>query len=258
MGTVRMTGNVTPFPPQPGGMPPQQPAMTVNPAYLQWLQIKQAWEAENAKRQKQFLQACEIIKEDAVSSYKIDIEADSTVAADEQAEKLARTEFLKEITPFLEVVVPGLMGNPVLAPLAKELGMFAVRAFPAAKDLEDAFETAFDGLASQAGKAGPQQPPPKGNTKSPMEIQAEAQTAQGQQQTDQQVAAARAQTDQQANMVKLMQIRSQEAIAAEKLEAEQLQHEQSLALQGRVAAGREALDQARISHIEARNTQGLV
>jgi len=254
-----MTGNVTPFPPQPGGMPPQQPAMTVNPAYLQWLQVKQVWEAENAKRQQQFLQACEIIKEDAVSSYKIDIEADSTVAADEQAEKDARVEFLKEITPFLEVVVPGLMGNPALAPLAKELGMFAVRAFPASRSLEDAFETAFDNLAAQAGKAGPQQPPQKGgNTKSPMEIQTEAQTAQGQQQTDQQVAAVRAQTDQQANMVKLMQIRSQEQIAAEKLAADQLQHEQSLGLQARVAAGREQLDQARISRIEARNTQGLV
>jgi hypothetical protein len=254
-----MTGNVTPFPGGPGGLPPQPPPMMPNPAYQQWLQVKQAWEAEQARRQKQFLAACDIIRDDTVASYKIDIEADSTVAADEQAEKDARIEFLKEITPFLEVVVPGLMGNPALAPLAKELGMFAVRAFPASRSLEDAFETAFDNLAAQAQKNPPQPPQQKGAPgKSPMEIQAEAQTAAGQQQTDQQVAAARAQTDQQTNMVDIMKIRSQEQIAADKLQADQLQHEQSLGLQARVAAGREALDQARISHIEATNTRGLV
>src|SRR6185437_9560864 len=253
-----MTGNVTPFPGAPGGMPPQQPAMMPNPAFQQWLQMKQACDAENERRQKQFAQACEGIKEDAAASFKIDIEADSTVAADEDAEKAARTEFLKEITPFLEVVVPSLMANPALAPLAKELGMFAVRAFPASRSLDDAFETAFDALAAQAGKAPPQTPQKGGNTKSPLEIQAEAQTAQGQQQTDQQVAAVRAQTDQQANAVKLMQIRSQEEIAAQRLQADQLQHEQSLALQGRIAAGREAMDQARISRIESQSTRGLV
>lgn len=252
---------MTGLPPQlgaPGSMPPAQPAMMPNPAFQQWLQIKQAWDAENERRQKQFVQACELIKEDAAASFKIDIEADSTVAADENAEKDARIEFLKEITPFLEVVVPGLMGNPALAPLAKELGMFAVRAFPASRSLEDAFETAFDNLAAQAGQNPPQQTQKTGNTKSPMEIQAEAQTAQGQQQTDQQVAAVKAQTDQQANMVKLMQIRSQEQIAAAKLQADQLQHEQSLSLQARVAAGREGLEEARMSRIEAQNTRGLV
>src|SRR6185437_11966829 len=138
-----MTGNVTPFPGGPGGIPPQQPAMMVNPAFQQWLQMKQAWDAENQKRQQQFEQACAIIKADAAHSFKIDIEADSTVAADEQAEKASRVEFLEGITPFLEVVVPALMSNPALAPLAKELGMFAVRAYPASRSLEDAFETAF-------------------------------------------------------------------------------------------------------------------
>jgi hypothetical protein len=58
--------------------------------------------------------------------------------------------------------------------------------------------------------------------------------------------------------VKLMQIKSQEEIAAQRLQADQLQHEQSLALQGRIAAGREAMDQARISRIESQSTRGLV
>src|SRR6185437_14139876 len=185
-----MTG-FAPQSPAPGGMPPRQPAMMLNPAFAQWMQVKQAWDAENAKRQKQFEQACELIKEDAAASYKIDIEADSTVAADEQAEKETRVEFVKEITTFLGVAVPGLLATPDLAPLAKSIGMFVVRAFPASRDLEDAFETAFDALVAKAtqGGGGPQQPQPKGNTKSPMEIQTEAITAKGEQQTDQQVAA---------------------------------------------------------------------
>ena len=65
-----------------------------------------------------------------------------------------------------------------MAPLAQALIMFGVRAFPAARSLEDVFEQAFIALANS--------PPPaqKGNTKPHMEIAGKAATARGDQAVD--------------------------------------------------------------------------
>src|SRR5262245_11327621 len=91
--------------PMPGG-PMGAPGMMINPAFLQWQQINQMLEAERRQRTGQFLAACQLIREDVATGYVIDIEADSTVAADEQAEKQARTEFLTSILPMLQLLIP--------------------------------------------------------------------------------------------------------------------------------------------------------
>ncbi len=235
-------------------MLPQPPAMMPNPAFQQWMQVKQAWDAETQHRQQQFMAACTLLKEDAAKSYKIDIEADSTVAADEQAEKQSRTEFLQAMTPFLEGMVPIMQQSPSLAPLISELIMFGVRAFPTSRSLEDAFETALEKMQ----QAPPVPPAQKGNAKSPMEIQAEAQEAQGKLQTAQQSNQVKLQTDQQANAVKLQQMQTEAQIQREKLQAQQDKDAAELAMRGREMQGREQLEQAKIEHMQTRDTAGLV
>lgn len=220
-----------------------QPAMTINPAFLQWKQAADAWMAEKQRRQEEFRQACELLKEDAATSYKIDIEADSTIAADEEAEKAARTEFLRAITPFLEAVLPQMQGNPALAPLGKELIMFAVRGFRVSRQLEDAFETALD----QMTKAPPKPPEQKGNVKTPAEVQAEAATAQMKAEVDQAKVA--------ADMVKTQ---TEAAIKQQQLQTETQYHAADLALRQRELAGKEALAAARMTHMAARDVGGLV
>jgi hypothetical protein len=256
-----------PSPPMaPPGMPPQQPPMQINPAFQQWMQQKQAWDAETQSRQKQFMAACQLISDDAAQSFKIDIEADSTVAADEQEEKKSRTEFLQVMTPFLEAMIPIAQGNPALMPLVSELILFGVRAFPTSRQLEDAFETALQKMAQM-----PPAPPPQqgGKSKSPMEIQAEAQTAAGQQkvdmaetmakaQSEQQSTAAKVQTDQQANAIKLQQIQSQMQIEREKMAVQQDKDATEMAMRGREMEGRENMEQAKIQHMQSRELTGLV
>jgi hypothetical protein len=240
----------------PPGMPPQQPPMQLNPAFAQWMQQKQAWDAETQRRQQQFMTACQIISDDAAKSYKIDIEADSTVAADEQAEKQSRTEFVEAITPLMVQMVPIMQQNPAIAPLVSEVIMFAVRAFPTSRQLEDAFETALQKMQQM-----PPAPPPQqggGRTKSPMEIQAEAQTAAGEQKVDMAATAAKVQTDQQANAVKLQQIASQQQIERERMATQQDKDAAELAMRGRETEGREALERAKIEHMQSRETKGLV
>jgi hypothetical protein len=251
--------------PPPGaqpGMPPPQPQMMPNPAFQQWMQLKQMRDAEMQRLQKQFMAACELIKTDAAKAYKIDIEADSTVAADEQAEKQSRTEFLQAITPFMEAMVPLAQSNPDFKPLISELIMFGVRAFPTSRQLEDAFETAMEHMLQSPGAPPPQK---GGNTKSPAEIQQEAQEAQGKIQVDSQANQVKMQTDSQANAVKLQQIASQQQIEREKLQAQQAKdaaelamHGHEMDLRGREMQGKEQMETAKIEHMQARDTRGLV
>jgi len=243
--------NVMPF---PGMMPQQQPQMMLNPAFQQWMQLKQAWDAETQRRQKQFEDACALIRSDAAKSYKIDIEADSTVAADEQAEKEARTEFLKAIVPFMEVMVPQMQQNPAIAPLAAEMIKFAFNAFPASRQLEDALETALQKMQQM-----PPQPPPQAqHGKSPMELQLQAQEAQGKQQTEMATTQIKAQTDQQNLAVKQQQIAAEAQIERERMAMAQQRDAADFSMKGREMEGREQLEAARIQRLDSMNTRGLV
>lgn len=252
--------NVVPFPggAQPpalgmmgGGMP--QPMMP-NPAFQQWMQMAQAWQQETQKNEQEFLSACRYINKDASKRYNIDIEADSTIAPDQEAEKAARTQFLQAITPFMQAVLPEMASNPALAPLGKELIMFAVRGFTVSRQLEDAFETALDEMM----KAPPQPSPQKGNTKSPQEVQTEAEVAKGDQQTDLAVAQIRAQSDKQKNAVEMMKLFSQTQLDQARLASEEQHRQAQLALDQRVAAMRESMASARMSHYAASDERGLV
>lgn len=236
----------------PGALLPQvvPPGFILNPAFVQWQQLAQAWRAERTRRQDQFLSACRVIRRDAATGYAIDIEADSTVAADEAAEKEARTEFLRSIMPMLQTLIPQVSQNPAVAELIKALTMFGVRAFPAAKGLEEVFEQAFAKLA----QTPPPPPEGKGNTKSPLEIAAEAKTAAG----DQQVEAAKVQVDSQKNAVDMMKIYTNAQSAAAKLQQDQQQHAAELALQASEQQSRQQLEGAKLAHLLARDSAGLV
>lgn len=157
-----MTGfpQLKPVPPMPPGiqqfvMDPQTQAMVPSPEFQQYQTAIQPIEQANAEAQKQFEAACQLLKTEIKHGFRIDIEADSTIAPDEQAEKQNAMEFLQAFVPLLQQVGPAAMGNPPLANLAKELTLFAVRRFRVARPLEEAVEQAFD----QLGQMPPQQQP---------------------------------------------------------------------------------------------------
>ena len=241
-------GGPGPAPLSPGLGPP--PGMMINPDFMRWRQMAAAWQAERQRRELQFLSACNVIRRDASTGFKIDIEADSTVAADEQAEKMARTEFLQAIMPMLQMVVPEIQQNPAIAPLVKSLVMFGVRAFPAARSLEDSFEQAFAALAQMP----PQPPAQKGNVKSPAEIAAEAATARG----DQQVDMAKVQVEQQKNAVDMMKTGAQMRQDQQKMQFDNFFKTMQLAQQSQQMQSRSQIEAARLSAMLSRQTRGLV
>lgn len=161
---------------QPAAPPPPSPEMQAYQQAMQaWQQQAQAVQAvvqENQKKQANFDAAVALIKKDGAHGFRIDIEADSTIAPDEQAEKSSRTQFMREFVPFMQTMVPIAQGKPKIAALAKEFTLFVVRGWRVARPLEESIEEAFDEL----GNLPPEQPPgAKGKQgKAPAELAAEA------------------------------------------------------------------------------------
>jgi len=250
-------------PPQPG-QPPQAPAppspavqayLQARALYNQQLQAFQAAAAENQKRQAQFDAAVRLIKEDVLEGFKIDIEADSTIAIDENAEKQARTEFLEQMIPLLEQVIPIAQGNPPMAKLAREITLFAVRSFKVGRTLEESFEEAFDAIAKM-----PPKPDPKAG-KSPAgeiaEAEARMHDTNTQAAVDMHETQSKAEIAAQANALKMRQIEGQLRLGQQRQEAEDMRSAAELAMAHEAHQSEEALRAARISSIAARGAQGL-
>jgi hypothetical protein len=105
-----------------------------------------------------------LIRNDTARQFSIDIETDSTIKSDQEAEKQARTEFLTAVSGFMQqaVAVP-----PTLAPLAMQLLLFGVRGFKVSRELETTFENVISKMRKEA--ENPEQPQPN-----PDEIKAQA------------------------------------------------------------------------------------
>ena len=97
----------------------------------------------------------QLLKDGVTQKFLIDIEVDSTIAADENAEKAARTQILESISKFVVAWMPITQAAPELLPLAGEMLLFAVHAFPQARELEEAIEQAMDKMEAAAGQPKP-------------------------------------------------------------------------------------------------------
>ncbi len=129
--------------------------------YRAWQAADGLWQEEYDRQQKQFADACNVLRADAGRGFRVDIETDSTVAADEQQDKQLAIEFVTQVTAYLEKAVPAAKADPTLAPLLVELLMFAVRHFKAGRSVEAKLQEAMDKILEAAKQAenAPQQAP---------------------------------------------------------------------------------------------------
>ena len=81
-----------------------------------------------------------ILKSDVLRAYKIDVETESTMAVDAEAEQKSRTEALTALTMYLEKAIPAVQAKVMPMELAKELALFMVRGFKRGRQLEDVLE----------------------------------------------------------------------------------------------------------------------
>ncbi len=108
------------------------------------------------------IQAIELLKTDKLRAYRIDIETDSTIEADENIEKQAANEMLVAITGFLDKALLFSERAPAFAPVMGEMMGFMVRRYRAGRTLEETIEQASQQYQAQLAQmqANPPQPPP--------------------------------------------------------------------------------------------------
>jgi len=90
----------------------------------------------------------QLMLNDLARSFSIDVETDSTIAMDEQADKQSRNEMLQSVTAYLQQVGQAKQAGLITADIAKELLLINVRGYKHAKNLEDMVQS-MDGSAEQ-------------------------------------------------------------------------------------------------------------
>jgi len=137
--------------------------------------------------------AVQILRDDLIRGFKIEVETDSTIAPDAQREKEELVEFLGGISQFIGAATGAMQAGMMSPEIAKEIVLFAARRFRVGRQLED--------VLSQLG----------------------AQPQQGQEQPDPQVVAQqmKMQIEQQKLELEKTKIEGEQALEAQKLMLEQ-------------------------------------
>jgi hypothetical protein len=151
-----------PPPPQTGDPQQDQQAMMAYQQAQQQAQAMQqqaqaAMQAAQAENQK-IDQALALLRDEKLRGFRIDIETDSTIQPDEDAEKQRRTEFVTAIGGLLQQAVPMVMQVPELAPMVGETLLFTARGFRAGRQLEEEIEKAMKAVQERLTQQMSQQP----------------------------------------------------------------------------------------------------
>jgi hypothetical protein len=114
---------------------------------------------------KRIFAAIDLLRNEKLRGFRVDIEVDSTIYGDSQQEKKDRIEFLQMVTQYLQTAGAMASQFPDVAPLLGKLLQFGVRGFRVGRDLEVAigeFVEAAPELiqafkAQEQNKGGPEQ-----------------------------------------------------------------------------------------------------
>ena len=128
--------------------------------------------------------AIELLRNDPMRSFRIEISTDSMIMMDEQQEKQDRMEFLGATSGFLEKCVQASQVAPQIVPLALDMLKFGVTGFRVGKSMEGVIDQAAEQFKRELAQKAQQPPPPD-----PEQIkqQAETQREQGRLQMEMQL-----------------------------------------------------------------------
>ena len=127
------------------GQPPRPPPPPPPPELLRMLQDPTWQEVE------------QLLHDNAMRTFRIEIETDSTIEPNDQQEKQRRIEFVEAVGQYLEKTLTVTQLAPAMLPVVIEGLKFLVRGFRVGREMEDVIEAALDKLQEQAANAPPPQ-----------------------------------------------------------------------------------------------------
>jgi hypothetical protein len=144
-------------------------------------------------------QALQLIRNNPLRMFRIEVSADSLVQMDEMQNKQDRVEFITALGGFMEKALPVGQQVPEMAPAIVETMKFAIAGFKQSRPIEGMLDQALDQLKAKAAASAGQPPPPNPDM---MKIQAQQQTDAARLQADTAMEAAKTQGNLQVENVK--------------------------------------------------------
>jgi hypothetical protein len=123
-------------------------------------------------------QAIELIKNNPMRTFRVEIATDSMLYADEAQEKQDRVEFMQATGAFIEKAIQGAQAVPELTPLLMDMLKFGVQGFRVGRTLEGEFDTFADAEKEKQMQKASQPPAPQPPSPEMIKAQAEQQKMQ--------------------------------------------------------------------------------
>jgi hypothetical protein len=123
-------------------------------------------------------QAIELLKNNPMRTFRVEIATDSMLYADEQQEKADRVEFMQATGAFIEKAIQGAQQVPELTPLLMDLLKFGVQGFRVGRTLEGEFDTFADAEKEKQMQRASQPPAPQPPSPEMIKAQADQQKMQ--------------------------------------------------------------------------------
>ena len=224
----------------PPGAPPQ-PQQPQGPPPQVMMQLEQMQKQIQDEMEKPTVeQVMEFLRDYRTTAFILDIETDSTIQADENAEKQRRTEFIGVLAQLIPQLVQMISLDPGTATFCGETLKFAVAPFRAGRTLDGAIDDLVDQMEQKAKQASANPKPDP-----------ETQKLQMTQQLEQQKLIFKKQADDQKHQIDMFKLQNDS-----KLEQQKLDGEFRLAMFE--AAGKREENMAKIQQINAKTQQERV
>ena len=107
----------------------------------------------------------QLLRDDRMRGFRIDVETDSMVEADQAKERADRTAFVQALGVFFKEFGPIVVQMPPLAPMVSELLQFAVRSYKVGAQLEETIEKSMEQVQEKLNNPAPPQPDPADQAK---------------------------------------------------------------------------------------------
>ena len=128
--------------------------------------INEVQQLDEGGREQAWQSVMQLLQNEKMRGFRLDVETDSTVELNAQAQQDSRVEFLTAAgSSFLQNALPVMQASPEMVPVMGEMLLFAVRSFRSGRTLESKFEETVDALAHEGqtaaagraagGRAGP-------------------------------------------------------------------------------------------------------
>lgn len=238
---------------------PEAPPMQMPPdapPELAQMQAQQQQQMAEQQRQQQaqqiFAQAMELLRNDKLRTFRVDIETDSTIEPDAEEAKRAATELVTATLQGLTAAGEVIQFAPELVNPVGDLILFAYRKFRVGRSVEASLEEALEQIKTRLENPGPPPPDPKleaekikaeaegqkaqmGLQTEQMKQQGEAQKIQGQMQLNEQQLAikqAELQLKREELELKRQEMAMQFEVDQQRMQMDAAMGEQKLALEG--------------------------